>query len=50
MAWGTPLKRIQEQGSWTTAKLLLDTYGHFMPSESRGFADALSATPDGPYI
>jgi integrase len=49
MARGTPLKWIQEQGGWTTAKLLLDTYGHFMPSESRGFADALSATSDGPY-
>jgi integrase len=43
MARGTPLKWIQEQGGWTTAKLLLDTYGHFMPTESRGFADALTA-------
>lgn len=48
MARGTPLKWIQEQGGWTTAKVLLDTYGHFMPTESRGFADALSATSDGP--
>ena len=48
MARGTPLKWIQEQGGWTTAKVLLDTYGHFMPTEARGFADALSATPNGP--
>jgi hypothetical protein len=46
MARGTPLKWIQEQGGWTTAKVLLDTYGHFMPTESRGFADALAAAPD----
>ena len=46
MARGTPLNWILEQGGWTTAKLLLDTYGHFMPSESRGFSDALAA-PDG---
>ncbi len=48
MARGTPLKWIQEQGGWSTAKLLLDTYGHFMPSESRGFENALSAALDGP--
>jgi len=47
MARGTPLKWIQEQGGWTTAKVLLDTYGHFMPTEARGFADALAATSDG---
>jgi integrase len=33
MARGTPLKWIQAQGGWTTAKLLLDVYGHFLPSE-----------------
>jgi integrase len=48
MARGTPLKWIQDQGGWTTAKVLLDTYGHFMPTETRGFADALAAPPDGP--
>ena len=48
MVRGTPVKWIQEQGGWTTAKLLLDTYGHFMPTEMRGFADALTATPNGP--
>ena len=49
MARGTPLKWIQDQGGWTTAKLLLEIYRHFMPSESREFADALSTNPDGPY-
>jgi len=43
MARGTPLKWIQDQGGWSTAKVLLDTYGHFMPSESRGFADVIAA-------
>ena len=47
MARLTPLKWIQEQGGWTTAKVLLDTYGHFMPTEARGYADALTATSDG---
>ena len=36
MARSTPLKWIQQQGGWASAKLLLDTYGHFMPSESSG--------------
>ena len=48
MARGTPLKWIQEQGGWTTAKVLLDTYAHFMPTESRGFANALAEASDGP--
>jgi integrase len=48
MARGTPLKWIQDQGGWTTAKVLLDTYGHFMPTESRGFADTLSTAANGP--
>ena len=41
MARCTPIKWIQQQGGWTTAKVLLDTYGHFMPSESRGYADVI---------
>lgn len=41
MARGTPLKWIQDQGGWSSAKVLLDTYGHFMPSESHGYADAI---------
>jgi hypothetical protein len=48
MARGTPLKWVQDQGGWTTAKLLLDSYGHFMPSEHRGFSDALSTALAGP--
>src|SRR5881396_2675230 len=34
---------IQERGGWTTAKVLLDVYGHFMPTDMRGFADAIAA-------
>jgi integrase len=48
LARGTPIKWIQHQGGWTTAKVLLDTYGHYMPDEMRGYADALAATPNGP--
>jgi hypothetical protein len=48
MARGTPHKWIQDQGGWTTAKLPLDTYGHFMPTESHGFADAPSTAANGP--
>jgi hypothetical protein len=33
---------IQEQGGWSSAKILLDAYGHFMPSESRGYADQIA--------
>lgn len=43
LAAGTPLKWIQERGGWTTAKVLLDVYGHFMPTELRGFADAIAS-------
>ncbi len=48
LAWGKPIKWVQTQGGWTTAKVLLDTYGHFMPDEMRGFADALSTASNGP--
>ena len=48
MARGTPLKWIQDQGGWTTAKVLLDSYGHLMPAESRGFSDVLATAADGP--
>jgi integrase len=48
MARGTPLKWIQAQGGWTTAKLLLDVYGHFLPTEYTGYADALSRPRDAP--
>ncbi len=48
LARGTPIKWVQQQGGWTTAKVLLDTYGHYMPDEMRGYSDALTATPNGP--
>ena len=35
-------------GGWASAKLLLDLYGHFLPTESTGFADALDV-PRRPY-
>ena len=40
---GTNLLWVQQQGGWTSAKTLLDTYAHFLPSEVAGFADALTA-------
>jgi len=42
---------VQTQGGWTTAKVLLDTYSHLMPTEMHGFSDALAAgngTPAAP--
>ena len=35
-------------GGWASAKLLLDLYGHFLPTESTGFADAIGV-PKRPY-
>ena len=46
MANGTPLKWIQEQGGWASAKMLLDVYGHFLPGENRGFANVVSGEDD----
>jgi len=43
LARGTNLKWVQETGGWTSAKMLLDVYGHFMPTESAGYADAIAA-------
>ena len=48
LAHGTNLKWVQARGGWASAKVLLDVYGHFLPSESSGFADALSGAPGRP--
>ncbi len=48
LARGTNIKWVQETGGWTSAKMLLDVYGHYMPTESAGYADAITA-PDGTY-
>jgi hypothetical protein len=47
LARGSNLKWVQEAGGWASAKVVLDVYGHFMPAETRGFADRIAA-PDGP--
>ena len=44
LAFGTNMKWIQNMGGWSSAKLLLDLYGHFLPTESTGFADAIGGT------
>src|SRR4030095_2079696 len=48
LAQGNNLKWVQARGGWASAKVLLDVYGHFLPSESSGFADALSGAPGRP--
>jgi len=47
LARGTNLLWVQQQGGWLSPHVLLTTYAHFVPSELRGFADALSTAPDG---
>ncbi|HME69084.1 MAG TPA: site-specific integrase [Myxococcota bacterium] len=47
LARGTPIKWVQAQGGWASAKLLLDWYGHFLPSEQGGYANALETALDG---
>jgi len=46
LARGRPIKWIQAHGGWSSAKILLDWYGHFLPSEQHGFADSLTTSPD----
>jgi len=48
LARGSNLKWIQETGGWSSAKMLLDVYGHYLVSESSGYADALTPV-NGPY-
>jgi hypothetical protein len=45
---GKPIKWVQAQGGWTTAKVLLDTYADYMPEGSRGFADRLFTAENAP--
>ena len=49
LARGTNLMWIQSMGGWASAKLLLDLYGHYLPRENKGYADALSDAPERPY-
>ena len=44
LALGTNIKGLQNMGGWASAKLLLDLYGHFLPTESTGFADAIGGS------
>ncbi len=39
---GRPIKWVQTHGGWSSAKLLLDTYGHFLPREMGGSEDVLA--------
>ena len=41
LAFGTNLKWIQNMGGGPSAKLRLNLYGHFLPTESTSFADAI---------
>jgi hypothetical protein len=34
LARSTNIKWIQAQGGWASAKGLLDTYGHYLPTQS----------------
>ncbi len=48
LARGTNLLWVQQAGGWESAKMLLDVYGHYMPTETTGFADAITA-PNGTH-
>jgi integrase len=48
IARGTNLKRVQAQGGWASAKMLLDRYGHYLPTETTSYADALTSGPGRP--
>ena len=38
----TPIEWVRKMGGWSSAKMVLDVYGHFLPTEMRGFSDALA--------
>ncbi len=42
LARGTPIEWVRAMGGWSSAKMLLDVYGHYMPREMRGFSDSLT--------
>jgi integrase len=44
---GTNPLWVQRMGGWESPAVLFDTYAHFIPSELRGYADALSTVPNG---
>lgn len=39
---GTPIEWVRKMGGWSSSKMLLDVYGHYLPREMRGFSDALA--------
>ena len=46
LAAGTPPKWIQAQGGWRSATMLWDRYGHFLPTETHGHANALGVSTE----
>ena len=42
MARGTPIEWVRKMGRWSSPKMLLDVYGHFLPRDMQGFSDALA--------
>ncbi len=42
LARNTPIEWVRAMGGWSSAKMLLDVYGHYMPREMRGFSDSLA--------
>ena len=35
---------VRRMGGWSSAKMLLDVYAHYLPREMRGFSNSLSAS------
>ncbi len=42
LARGTPIEWVRAMGGWSSAKMLLDVYGHYMPKEMRGYSESLA--------